>query len=112
MGLREDIPREVGGNGEAASSAGKRPSRTIKITHPDRLIWPELGIRKIDLVRYFEEIGDWFLPHVANRPLSLVRCPDGVGRECFYQRHLNMGVSPGDCARSSGCARARAATSM
>ena len=36
------------------------------------------------------------MPHVANRPLTLVRCPDGVGKECFYQRHLNMGVSPGD----------------
>jgi bifunctional non-homologous end joining protein LigD len=36
------------------------------------------------------------LPHVANRPLTLVRCPDGVGKECFYQRHLGMGASPGD----------------
>jgi bifunctional non-homologous end joining protein LigD len=68
----------------------------VKISHPERPIWPSLGIRKIDLVRYCEEIGEWLLPHVANRPLTLVRCPDGAEKKCFYQRHLNMGASPGD----------------
>jgi bifunctional non-homologous end joining protein LigD len=67
----------------------------VKISHPDRLIWPELGVRKIDLARYVEEVGDWLLPHVKNRPLSLVRCPDGVAGQCFYQRHLTMAASPG-----------------
>jgi bifunctional non-homologous end joining protein LigD len=96
MGLREDIPAKSVGMERPQAAPESEPSRTIKITHPDRLIWPELGIRKIDLVRYFEEIGEWFVPHVANRPLTLVRCPDGIGEECFYQRHLNMGASPGD----------------
>src|SRR5215510_6038628 len=89
----------------ASKKVGKRASKKaesarqavvgVKITHPDRVIWPELGDRKIDLARYIEEVGDWLLPHVKNRPLSLVRCPDGVAGECFYQRHLTMAASPG-----------------
>jgi len=67
----------------------------VKISHPERLIWPELGTRKIDLARYVEQVGDWLLPQVKNRPLSLVRCPDGIAGECFYQRHLTMAASPG-----------------
>jgi bifunctional non-homologous end joining protein LigD len=91
MGLREDI---------AAKSVGDErpvpPPAPLKVTHPDRLVWPALKISKLDLVKYYEGIGDWFLPHVKDRPLSLVRCPDGVDKPCFYQRHLMMGRSPGD----------------
>jgi bifunctional non-homologous end joining protein LigD len=68
----------------------------VRITHPDRLIWPALGITKLELARYYEAVGDWLLPHVANRPLTVVRCPDGAEAECFFQRHLNMGRSPGE----------------
>ncbi|MGQ0545886.1 MAG: non-homologous end-joining DNA ligase [Betaproteobacteria bacterium] len=79
MGLREDIP---------AKQVGEEKAQTqLTITHPDRLVWPSLEIRKIDLVRYVEEIGEWFLPHLRNRPLTLVRCPDGAEAKCFYQRH-------------------------
>jgi bifunctional non-homologous end joining protein LigD len=94
MGLREDLPAKNVHEERAVS-----PDNTVlgvKITHPDRLVWPKLGIKKIDLARYIEEVGDWMLPHIKNRPLSLVRCPDGVEGECFYQRHLMMGRSPGD----------------
>ena len=59
-----------------------------EITHPERLIWPSLGIQKIDLVHYCERVMDWLLPQVADRPLTLVRCPDGAEAKCFYQRHL------------------------
>src|SRR5687768_4224359 len=93
MGLREDIPaKQVG-----VERPQQPPDEAqIKITHPDRLIWPSLKISKGDLARYYAEIGDWMLPHVANRPLTLVRCPDGAEAKCFYQRHLGMGASPGD----------------
>ena len=64
----------------------------MKITHPDRLIWPKLGVRKIDLVRYVEAVGEAMLPHVVRRPLSLVRCPDGAEGQCFYQRHPAAGL--------------------
>ena len=93
MGLRADIPAKQVGV-ERAQPPPEKPQ--IKITHPDRLIWPSLKISKGDLARYYAEIADWMLPHVANRPLTLVRCPDGAEAKCFYQRHLGMGASPGD----------------
>jgi bifunctional non-homologous end joining protein LigD len=68
----------------------------VRITHPDRLVWPSLGITKLALARFYDQIVEWLLPHVANRPLTLVRCPDGAEGECFYQRHLAMGASPGE----------------
>jgi bifunctional non-homologous end joining protein LigD len=94
MGLRQDIPAKSVGVERAQEPP--QPKTEIKISHPERLIWPALGIRKIDLVRYIEEVGEWLVPHVADRPLTVVRCPDGAEKECFYQRHLGMGASPGD----------------
>ncbi|HKX38461.1 MAG TPA: DNA ligase D [Burkholderiales bacterium] len=88
MGLREDIPAKQVGE--------EKPVQQLVITHPERLVWPSLGIRKIDLVHYLEAVGEWLLPHLANRPLTLVRCPDGAEAKCFYQRHLGMGASPGE----------------
>jgi bifunctional non-homologous end joining protein LigD len=93
MGLRADIPAKQVGV-ERAQAPPEKPQ--LKITHPGRLIWPSLKISKGDLARYYAEIGEWMLPHVANRPLTLVRCPDGAEAKCFYQRHLGMGASPGD----------------
>jgi bifunctional non-homologous end joining protein LigD len=97
MGLREDLPAENVHEERALepSSAAGSSILGVKISHPERLIWPQLGIRKVDLARYIEEVGEWLLPHVKNRPLSLVRCPDGVDGGCFYQRHLTMAASPG-----------------
>jgi bifunctional non-homologous end joining protein LigD len=88
LGLREDIPAKQVGE--------EKPQQQLVITNPDRLVWPSLGIRKIDLVRYLESVGAWLLPHLKNRPLTLVRCPDGAEAKCFYQRHLGMGASPGE----------------
>ncbi|MBV9191204.1 MAG: DNA ligase D, partial [Betaproteobacteria bacterium] len=68
----------------------------INISHPDREIWPSLHISKLELARYYDRVGELMLPHLANRPLTLVRCPDGAEKKCFYQRHLAMGASPGD----------------
>ena len=62
----------------------------IKLTHPDRVIYPEMALTKLELARYYEEVVDWILPHLAERPLTLVRCPDGVGKACFYQKHANQ----------------------
>jgi len=68
--------------------------RGVVITHGTRAVWP--GITKRELARYYDSVGEWLLPHVKNRPLTLVRCPDGTQAECFFQRHLLMGASPGD----------------
>ncbi|PXV55810.1 bifunctional non-homologous end joining protein LigD [Dyella jiangningensis] len=64
--------------------------RGIAITHPDREIYP--GIRKRDLAAYYDAVMDWFLPGVIQRPMSILRCPDGVGKPCFFQKHLGAGV--------------------
>ena len=59
----------------------------MRITHPDRIVYPPQGITKVDLARFYESIADWILPHLRGRPTSLVRCPEGIGEECFYQKH-------------------------
>ena len=64
----------------------------IKISHPDKLLYPEAEISKRDLALYYEAIGEWIVPHLRNRPLTLVRCPDGWNKECFYQKHAGAGV--------------------
>jgi bifunctional non-homologous end joining protein LigD len=101
MGLREDIPPKSVGEERAQppqAVSEERPSapQGVKISSPQRIIYPELHFTKLDLARYYGEVGEWLLPHLAGRPLTLVRCPDGVGKECFYQRHLAMGASPGE----------------
>jgi bifunctional non-homologous end joining protein LigD len=99
MGLREDMPAKSVGEEKAlpAESLSREKDRVlgVKITHPDRMVWPSSGISKLALARYYEEVGEWLLPHVANRPLTMVRCPDGAEAKCFYQRHLLMGANPG-----------------
>lgn len=59
----------------------------VHISHPDRLIYPDLEISKIDLARYYERIADWVVHHVASRPLTLVHCPSGVAGPCHYLKH-------------------------
>jgi len=69
----------------------RRPAG-VKITSPDRLIDPENRITKAELVEYYERVGDWILPHLSQRPLTVVRCPDGISGPCFYQKHRNVGL--------------------
>ena len=64
--------------------------RGIRVSHPDRLIYPDLRIAKIDLVRYYESVGERMLPHVTDRPLTLVHCPDGLNAPCNYMRHRKV----------------------
>ncbi len=74
----------------AAAPARKATSRTAltdMITHPDRVVYPESGITKLELAQYFERFAPLMLPHVAGRPLSLVRCPEGSAHQCFFQKH-------------------------
>ena len=68
----------------------------VTISHPDKPLWPAETppITKIELARYFEEVGDWMMPHLAGRPCSLVRTPDGIeGDQKFFQRHAMPGSS-------------------
>ena len=66
----------------------------ISISNPDRLIYPDLGATKLDVARYFERVGEWMVPHVEGRPLTLVRCPDGVRGDCVYMKHSKVWAPP------------------
>ncbi len=63
----------------------------VRLTHPDRVLFPGQGLSKGDLAAYYEAVAKLMLPHIANRPLSLVRCPAGSGKECFFQKHDSGG---------------------
>lgn len=64
----------------------------VRITHPDKVLYPEQGITKRALAEYYLAVADRMLPHLADRPATLVRCPTGRQKKCFYQRHVGSGV--------------------
>ena len=64
----------------------------VAISHPDRVIFPDLGITKRQLIEYYAGVADWILPHIANRPLSLLRCPAGIAGGSFFQKHFSTGM--------------------
>jgi bifunctional non-homologous end joining protein LigD len=65
------------------------------LTHPDKILDPASGLTKRQLADYYALVADRLLPHIANRPLSLVRCPQGSGKPCFFQKHVNNYLPPG-----------------
>ena len=62
----------------------------VRISNPDRVIFSTPRLTKLDLARYYEGIGDWIVPHVKGRPLTLVRCPDAVSKGCFFMKHSKV----------------------
>jgi bifunctional non-homologous end joining protein LigD len=64
----------------------------VQLSNPDRILFPDKKISKLDLAVYLAEVSPWMLPHLKDRPLSLVRCPDGVEAETFYQKHGSRAV--------------------
>jgi bifunctional non-homologous end joining protein LigD len=66
----------------------------VRLSHPDKVLFPEHELTKRDLANYYAQVADWMLPHVVDRPLAIVRCPAGSGNPCFFQKH------PGETASS------------
>jgi bifunctional non-homologous end joining protein LigD len=75
---------------KARAAPGRATILDVEISHPDRILYPDLKLTKIDIARYYESIKEWIVPHVAGRPLTLVRCPDGIGGECFFMKHSKV----------------------
>lgn len=67
----------------------------VRLTHPDKGLFTKTDVTKRDLAAYYEAVADRMLPFVENRVLSLVRCPEGQGEECFFQKHPGRGVPGG-----------------
>jgi bifunctional non-homologous end joining protein LigD len=66
----------------------------VKVSHPERVIDASSGVTKLELVRYYGSVADWMLPHLKGRPCSLVRAPEGLGGETFFQKHLDGAQIP------------------
>jgi len=75
-----------------AAAAGD-PDR-VRITHPERVVFAQSGCTKGDVVRYYRSVAPWLLKEISGRPLSILRCPDGTAKACFFQKHMkpNMGA--------------------
>jgi bifunctional non-homologous end joining protein LigD len=97
-GLREDKPAEEVVLEQARTAAPKEVARAprtppnrvagIVITHPERVVDATSGLRKGDLAAYYEAVADRVLPDMVDRALAVVRCPDGTGKVCFFQKHV------------------------
>ena len=82
-------------------AAGRKPaaakpsfpgSADIEITHPDRVVFPDDGYTKQNVADYYASVMKWFLPGVVNRPTSVIRCPEGTAKACFFQKHMIQGL--------------------
>jgi len=80
---------------KSEKSAAPASAVPVRLTHPDRILDEETGLTKRELAEYYWAVATRMLPHVEGRPLSLVRCPDGSGKPCFYQKHVNHMLPPG-----------------
>ncbi|AXF14283.1 DNA ligase D [Paraburkholderia caledonica] len=86
------IPKDEAGDTKTAASRSKKSASPaevagVRVSHPERVIDKSTGARKIDLVQYYESVARWMLPHLADRPVSLVRAPEDIGGELFFQKH-------------------------
>jgi bifunctional non-homologous end joining protein LigD len=120
QGLREDksaakVIREVPKEAPNAD-AGPRPTRQarfsrlggevaskalsganiegVSISNPTKILFSDAKLTKLDLAEYYEAVSQWMLPHLKDRPLSLLRCPNGWDKECFYQKQLDASAHP------------------
>ena len=99
-----DVGREVKTMSSVNTSASARRKHAavkkapaslagVTLTHPERVYWADAGVTKRDLAEFYQAVWQWMRPHVAGRPIALLRCPQGVGAECFFQKHASAGIA-------------------
>jgi bifunctional non-homologous end joining protein LigD len=94
-GLREDKPAtEVMREAAPKAKPAPEPKRRVKLTHPDRVYWPDVGLTKAGLADHYAEVWPLIAPHLIGRPLALLRCPDGIDGQQFFQKHAWKGMNP------------------
>ncbi len=92
LGLRGDKPaREVQAQ-EVITMSENDDVGGVKLSNPERVLFSGAGLTKLDLARYLLAASERMLPYVRRRPLSLVRCPEGVAKQCFFQKHIKKGM--------------------
>ncbi len=77
---------------EIDAQRGEARVMGVRLSSPDKVLYPEQGLRKIDLAAYYAQVGEAMLPWVYDRPLTLLRCPEGRHAECFYQKQAHRSV--------------------
>lgn len=95
LGLREDKPAGDVKPEKPAAQVPAKDSPEVKISSRDRVIFPDSGQTKGELADYYSAVANIMLPSIANRPISLVRCPQGRGKKCFFQKHDSGGFGSG-----------------
>ena len=100
QGLREDKPAQAVvhekavhlDKGSAEPQTGSALIGGVSISHPDRIIFEDIGVTKGELAAYYDAVAPWMMEQLENRPLSLLRCPSGISGQCFFQRSAGTGL--------------------
>ena len=89
-------PPDRANNGSKRNASRNASVANVHLTHPDRVYWPDVGVTKEDLAAYYVSVWDFMAPHVVDRPLAIVRGPEGTSGELFFQKHIasNIKESP------------------
>ncbi|MFS4457535.1 DNA ligase D [Bdellovibrio sp. HCB2-146] len=100
-GLREDkstaeisIEKPTRKINKKVSRSVKGPDGGLRLSNPQKIIYPAEGLTKLDAAMYYVTVADFMLEHLKHRPLSLLRCPEGSRKNCFFQKHVNSNISP------------------
>jgi DNA primase len=90
-------PNKIGKRKPLLAARPVRPATAsvagVHLSHPDRVYWRDAGISKRDLAEFYAGIWTWMRPHLAGRPIALLRCPEGASEQCFFQKHASAGIA-------------------